>query len=290
MNITEEIDRSFGDGPAHRPVEERIAAGRRRVVQRRLGIGAGAVATALVIGGATWALAPGPPKAAPDSGPVATQQAPSPSDRPRDEGRGTREPQQQRDPQSFLAKGERATYTPDGELVVRDGWRVSQRIRNPFGHRPPQRSVGLELTNGEETYWYLLEIQGNGMFAASDPAGKGFATLDAWVADQVALQGSAPPPTPVEFRPGTAELVAAEDATIVRQRPNPHIPGFAGRNLPTAVAEVTWNGARYFVLARHLVGAEPEYFPTQAAVPDEPTLASFLDHAREQYASGEGLR
>jgi hypothetical protein len=280
MDLTTEIETSFGDGPAHRPVQQAIASGRRLVVRRRLAVGAGATATALVIGGAAWAIPPGAPNASSDGGPVATQ--PSTTDpTPRDRAG---------DPQSQLMRGELAAFSPDGTLIVRDGWRVSQRIQNPMRRQAPDRSLGLELTRGEQVFWYLLDLQGDEIIRSSDPAGKGFATLDDWVADQVALQGDTPSPSPVAFAPGTAQLVAVDDALMVRQQAGPDVPGFARPGDATAVAEVRWRDATYFVLARRTAGAEPEYFPTAATVPARPTLASFLEHAREQYGSGEGLR
>ena len=287
MNTSEEIEKSFGDGPLHRPVEERIAAGRRLVVRRRIAVGAGAAGTILLIGGTAWGLAPG---STPSTGPEPSQTATQPTNKSPGQGTGNEADRKHKDPQSYLTGGELATYTPDGKVVVRKGWRISQRIPNPYGLQPPAKSVGLELTKGSETYWYILEIEGNGMSSASDPAGNGFATLEAWVASQVALQEGSAPPSPVELRPGTAELVAVDGATIVRQRPDPEVPGFAGPGDNTAVAEVRWNGARYFVLARQIAGSDPEYFPTSASVPAKPTLESFLDHARKQYGSGEGLR
>ena len=284
MDTSEQIDRSFGDGPEHRPVADRIAAGRRIVLRRRLATGAGAAATALVVGGTAWAVGAGSTSPSnPEHGPATASVIEEPPDKGDEVNRGNGS-------QGYLGESELATYLPSGRLVIRKGWQVSERVPNPLGLKPPAKSVGLELTNGAKTYWYLVEIRGDAGAGTSDPAGKGFSTLDAWVDDQVALQNGDRPETPVEFRDDTAELVAVDGATIIRQRANPDVPGFARPGDSTAVAQVRWNGEEYFVLARKPGGAAADYFPTSVDVPPHPTMTSFLAHARKQYGSGEGLR
>jgi hypothetical protein len=66
-------------------------------------------------------------------------------------------------------------------------------------------------------------------------------------------------------------------------------PSFAGPHARTAVAEVRWKGERWYVLARHIRGSRPEYFPTAASV-SRPTLDGFLEYARASYDDGTGLR
>ena len=50
MLLREEIEQSFGNGPAHRPIEELVVAGRRRVRRRRAAGVVAALATAAVLG------------------------------------------------------------------------------------------------------------------------------------------------------------------------------------------------------------------------------------------------
>ena len=52
---------------------------------------------------------------------------------------------------------------------------------------------------------------------------------------------------------------------------------------------VSYDGARWFVLARQIDGSKPEYFPTAGSVGGA-TIADFLAYAAGQYGSGEGLR
>lgn len=49
IDLRERLDASFGDGPEHSPIEGRVAAGRRALRNRRLGVAAGAVAVAAVV-------------------------------------------------------------------------------------------------------------------------------------------------------------------------------------------------------------------------------------------------
>lgn len=49
IDLRERLDASFGDGPAHQPLEARVTAGRRALRNRQLGVAAGAVAAAAVV-------------------------------------------------------------------------------------------------------------------------------------------------------------------------------------------------------------------------------------------------
>ncbi len=48
------IDGSFGDGPEHRPVDDRVTAGRRAVARRRMATAAGTAAVLAIVGAGAW--------------------------------------------------------------------------------------------------------------------------------------------------------------------------------------------------------------------------------------------
>ncbi len=85
------------------------------------------------------------------------------------------------------------------------------------------------------------------------------------------------------------ELLPRDGVELLQQTGDIDLgPSFAGPNDRTAVAEVTYAGERWYVLARDSDG-DIQYFPTAASV-SEPTLEEFLPYAKAAYNSGGGLR
>ena len=131
MLLREEIEQSFGDGPAHRPIEELVATGRRRVRRRRAaGLGA-ALATVAVLG-ATYAVTTAGSEGS-GAPPIATD--PTPDDLPRT-----------LEPRAETWKDDTPLRYVDGELQIRPGVVVHEHIENPYGYRPPKLSDALDLT------------------------------------------------------------------------------------------------------------------------------------------------
>lgn len=282
MSISEQIETSFGEGPAHRPLEDRLSAGRRARRRRKGAEGVAAIAGVAVLGLAAYAIAPGgSPDSAKDPG-FTNQTSGSPTTTPTTSptGAAASEP---------LGESMWAEYDTDGNVVLADGVTELQRVPNPLGLQHPEKSVGLEVERNGKRVWMLLEYSEKGSAASSDPAQKSFATLQQWLDHQVALQTGGEQVQFVKFGAGET-LEPLPGVTIVQQRPDPGMGDrFAGPGDRTAVAEVRVDGATWFVLARQVGGGTPEYFPT-AAIAGRQTLAEFLEYARGQYANGEGLR
>jgi hypothetical protein len=274
MNLTEELDRSFGSGPDHRPIEDRLAAGRRLVRRRRIAATAATVAVVAVAGSTGVALTGANE---PSSDPGTTSQ---PSDEPRDKGFG-------------LEPGQELRLTPDGTLLTADGVEVLERVDNPLGYSPPDHSLGVVYRFEGATHWALATIQKDGKdvgsFTSSEEAGRSFPTFEYWLDDQVALQNGEPTLALVSFGEGET-LVPRDGVEILQQTGDAELPSdFAGPDDRTAVAEVTYRGERWYVLARQVDDSPPEYFPSAAAA-TRPTLEGFLDYAADAYGAGEGLR
>jgi hypothetical protein len=274
MNLTEELDRSFDSGPAHRPIEDRLVAGRRLVRRRRIAATAATAAVLAVIGTTGVALTgAGGPSTDPGI-------ADSPSGEPEKDGFG-------------LEKGQEIRLTPDGTLLTAEGVEVVENAENPLGYTPPDHSLGVVYRFEGATYWALTTIEKDGKdfgsFTASDEAGRSFPTFEYWLEDQVALQNGEPTLALVTF--GKGETLQPRDGVeIVQQTGEIDLPdNFAGPDDRTAVAEVTYAGERWYVLARQVDGNAPEYFPSAAAV-TRPTLQGFLEYAADAYAAEEGLR
>jgi len=162
MNPTEEIETSFGYGPAHRPVEQTITEGRRLVVRRRLATGAGATAVALAIGATAWTAAPlGDTDANPDRGMVASQpgmsSAGSGKPKPADAGG----PADVNFPQPIGKYDEAAYRDSQGMLHVAPGWTVTERIDEPTGHG----SLAIEVSKDSRRQWFHWQDDQGGAYA-----------------------------------------------------------------------------------------------------------------------------
>jgi hypothetical protein len=244
--------------------------GRRARTRRRAVLGAGAVAAALVIGGTAWTLTADGSGTATDRAPLAGQTTPT------------------ADP--VLEGDLLAAYAPDGTLVIKDGWHVTERIPNPLGLRPPATSVAIELSNGADRYWYLVQRGENGAGSTSDEAQKGFATFQEWVDDQVGANRPDPIGDALDLGPD-GRLTSSDDAVrIVDQRVGVDVgqDGWAAED--TTVAELRLEGARWFVAARNHVRGGWELAPPVDTPKAGTTLDSYVEYLRAQYASGEGVR
>ena len=292
------IDRSFGDGPRHVRLDDRIVAGRRALARRRAASAAGAAAVVAVVAVGTWAVSGGPDSSAlPEPGPATRSTSASPEPTPDvtadDPAAGPR-PLTKEERRQLWEGGQHAAYDNWGRLVVKKGWRVTQRIANPMGYQLPEKSVGLEITDGTSAEWILVTHEKTGGGASWVPAGGGFGTLLAWVQDQVALNsdagGTPAPGSDVVVMTADGRLVGTKGAEVLQQVANPDVPGFAEPGDLTAAARVQDGDQVWFVLARQVAG-EPEFFPVPAQVLQPgPTMQAFLQRCREQYAGGEGLR
>lgn len=269
------IDGSIGPGPGyHRPLEERLGAGRRALRRRRIATGVVTAVVTVGLGGAAWGALPSESRT---SGEIAgTPDDSAKPDGPNGDGAGsTTEP-------------DLVTWTGSGWKVA-PGWTVVDRVGNPVGYRPPKRSVGLELRNGPEHVFALATDDGDGgSGVTSTPVPPG-TTLKKWLPAQVDnvrdLDGK-PVATPVRFGAGET-LVPAEGVTIIEQLPHPPLPAnFAAANERTAAAWIDVRGKERFVLVRELKDEE-EIIPFTGSFPN---LERFVRYAVQQYEGGAGMR
>lgn len=265
------IDGAVGDGPAqHRPLEERLVAGRRALRRRRVATGVVTAVVAVGVGGTAWGVVPSEPSS---GGPIV-----GPSD-----NRATRP-----DDSRAASQGDLVTWNETGWTVA-PGWTVVDQVDNPVGYRPPKRSVGLELRNGSDQVFALATDDGDGGTSVNHipvPAGT---TLAEWLPAQVdnarQLDGK-PVARPVRF--GTGEtLVPVDGVTIIDQVPHPPLPAnFASATDRTAAAWIDDHGKERFVLVRELRG-DVEIIPFTGSFAN---LDRFVRFAVQQYEGGAGLR
>ncbi|MGB0102149.1 MAG: hypothetical protein WBP61_17860 [Nocardioides sp.] len=275
--LQEEIDRSFGDGPAQRPLEEHLAGGHRALRRRRAAITVGALATVAILGTSYAVVSSGPQsQAGPD--PAGTPTAsPSPTDAV------TVAP---------WGKGEVARYS-DGDLEIRPGARVREQINNPYRYEPPEQSVALDLTYNGQRRWMTLEETADGGSSMSAVPSNGWASFEDWVADQVgeAIGDGNGWPRTVRLT-DEGQVVAATGATILQRTDDPGLgDSFAPKGATTGAAVVEVDGAppSYFVVWR-VIDGELDVITTPPRDVVGATFDELLTYARSQYASGEGLR
>lgn len=250
MDLKDELERSFAGEPAHRPVEERIAAGR-RLVRRRRAV-AGVVALAAVGGiGAAYGAVGGEPAAEPGY-----------TDRTEDAEPG---------PDRALLDESQVAVGPDGELLTAPGVEIVEQVPNPGGYGDPGAAYGVAYRSGGTLSWALVD-RGGGTY---QEAFRAFPTFELWLDDQVALQRGRPTLQLVEFAGGERLQPLSGVDLLAQTAEIAPIEGFAKAGDPTAVAEVSYDGRRWYVVARDLDDAPPEYFPAAASV-TRPTLAEFV--------------
>lgn len=279
MSIAEELDRAIGHGPGHRPIEERIAAGR-RAVRRRRAVGAVAsLAVVAALGGTAWALADGGSRTSGEvNPPIATEAPPSPSKT----APPAKVPWEDDTPIRYL----------HGELQIRPGVVVHQHIENPYGYQPPQLSDALDLTYQGQRQWVLADKDKNGYGYTSSVPSNGWANFEAWVADQVDAAAGSEDGWPETVRlTDRGQIVAAPGSEVLQRTDDPRLGGsFAPPGTPTGAAVVrAGDGQSYFVVWRVIDGTL-DVITTPPRDVVGATFAEMLTMARNAYAGGEGLR
>lgn len=284
--LDEQIERSFGVGPEHRPIEERIAAGRRALRRRRAAAAVASVGVVAVIGTAVAVALPGADDSS--TGRMATTPSATTSASAEDPGE-TAEPTPSATP---WQRNQLARYADDGTLEIRPGVQVNERIANPFGYDRPSRSVGLDVTWQGDRVWTIVEITPRGASYGTSVPSNGWASFADWVADQsgsTVVNGGWPDTVVLD---PDGQVVAASGAEIRQRTDDPQLgDDFAPPGTPTGAALVVVESSPpdYFVVWRVVDGElDVIVVPPQDVV--GATFQELLAYARSQYASGEGLR
>jgi len=279
--LQQELERSFGEGPAHQPVEETLRSGRRALRRRRVGAAAGALAVLAALGTGYAVSSAGP--APRTSGEVATDPTPTPTPSPTEAATPTSQP---------WHKAETLRYSADGELEVRPGVVVHEHIENPYGYDPPKRSDALDITFEGRRSWTIVELTRGDFASFESTPSNGWASFADYVADQVGAgtEGNGWPDTLRLTDDGT--VVASAGGEILQRTDDPRLgDSFAAPGTPTGAALVraAEDGVGYFVVWR-VVDGRLDVITTPPRDVVGATFEELLSYARGQYASGEGLR
>lgn len=179
-----------------------------------------------------------------------------------------------------------------GRLDLTPGARVTSRIVNPLGLRPPRYSWAVSVLLSGERSWWLLESAPASRSSSVDPALSGFRTLQAWTAVEVATReertgASRTSRRLVRFVGRTTELVPRRGVELLRQRSGPDVAGAtAAAEGAAAAAEVRWRGRRWYVLALRPPGSDASYLPFVATA-TAADLDGFLTLALTEFGDGD---
>lgn len=301
----DEIERSFGSGPTPPPPATYVASGRAAVRRRRIAAGAASTfAAALVIGGIGWSVMPG--DARPDAGQVATEPAPTATEKPtpspgakRTFGPVTDSPDDVRaarlDEREWLVGSSAVTVIGDGTLIRRRDWTVDRVEVLEGTDRARAWGIAAHADDGSEAEWILLQWDRASSSSTSNPAGQRFATFDEWLAvvaaEQLLPAGSAEPGEGPLDTGGIAkvvgdEVVADDGVTLLEVVMAPEEAAAYGPVDEQAAVRLRLADGRVVfgrVDAWRTTTVDP-------AVLEEPAMAAFLDYLESQGAGGEGLR
>lgn len=280
-DIADQIDAAIGAAPPDAPgLDPTLVLGRRALLRRRLTYGVGAAATALVVGGTAWAVAPGGGSDAKDDTPFT----------------GTSDSPNAAEP---WAVDEFVRVAADGTITVNPGAEVLERREIA-----DQDAVAFHLRvpwRGGEEHYLVAQPETGLETSRSVPAGTQGLNLVEWATEQLD-EGAVLPPDYmwVRFDEGSHLVALHEGVRIVEQIADPGLgENFARPDAPTAVAEVVFEEKTYFLAVRPIDG-QKEVRGQSEAIPYRAdkritTLQEFLDYARQQYATNdqggsEGMR
>ncbi len=278
MQLSEEIERSFGTGPADRPVEDRIKAGHRALRRRRAAAGlAGAGVLALL--GVTY-VAISPASLDGSTGNVATTASATPTPSPT--ASAVADPWEDGTPIRYVG----------GELQLQPGVVVHQHIENPYGYALPKQSDALDITFEGHRMWTIIELDSKGGGFQSSSPSNGWASFADWVADQAGA-GARPSGWPDTLRlTSDGAVVASAGSEVLQRTDDPRLgDSFAPPGTPTGAALVRAgeDGIGYFVVWR-VIDGKLDVITTPPRDVVGATFQELLAFARGQYSSGEGLR
>lgn len=295
-----ELDSSFGAGHEV-PPGHYVAAGRTAVRRRRAT--AAVLAAAVVIGGGTaWAIAPGgstrsdAPIAS--AGPAPTSDSETRAER-RDRLRELRAARDAlREEPDFL--GGPAVLDVDGLVLAPGAGPVLERVENPMGYTTAQgQSLGIRVMfRGREKYSLLIrDADGGTSMGTNDATGDFAGWLDGRVrsmrsldeADVDSLDASVleTPDEWLSLAPDGSVESATPFVAVMELREDVELLGsFATGADRAGVARLQITGMPQYAAWRVVAGE----LEVVAAPGSFDSMDAFVSWAREQYASGEGMR
>lgn len=300
MDIRDELDASFGDGPAHRPIDGQVRAGRKALRRRRVTTGVAALAVVGLVGGTSWLATAGTGQGdAPSDNGADTPVATAPSTTP------TQKPSKAHDfvPTKADFLGEPAMIR-SGDVYLDEGWREVRRMKNPMNYPPQHHSVAVEVRKGSQhKYMLLVEHDEGNTVSTSTSSADATDPMNVWLENAVAMQhtldvdngvvAADKVDAPLVTMAEDGTLTPRSDVKIIDQVTGIDLgPRFAGAQDVTAAALLDMpTGSDVYVVVRRISGSETEVIRGGTSKMF-PSLEKFLEHAATKYSgqSNEGLR
>ena len=298
-----ELDGSFGSGH-DMPPGHYVAAGRTAVRRRRAT--AALLAAAVVIGaGTAWASGQG--SAVRGDAPVATDGAHRQQDVTAPDGAAERLVKRERRLERMRRQAEKpaflsgpATLDADGLVLAPGAGPVLERVENPMGYTESQgQSLGIRVMfEGREKYSLLVrQPDGGTSMGTNDATGDFAGWLDGRVESQRTLDVlngvTNGPPSTTQTDPSAwlrlqpdGKVVGADGTVLLEVDADPDLGTFSlGADRSGAVRVLVDERARF--AAYRVIDGDLEVI---AAPGSFDSMTAFVSWAREQYASGEGMR
>ena len=279
MSLRESIDRDVTNVPVDPfDLDLTLRQGRRAVRRRRTIASVAGAAATVAVAAALSADMTGAGVPAPDA-PVASQGS---DDRCPAAGRTTPECRGQQ----FL-DDHNVTLTPSGELVVRNGWTITQQVDDPIA---PIAAVAVAVSNGTDAEWALIKDPDADRDVFSehvDPENLPAAvTFDVWL-DYATSRWTGKATTVVAEFDGAGKLAALPGWSIRQQATGLTMPaGYQGPPGVTAIMQLgrEGSGGGWYLVRPSATGAEA--FPVLAR---EGGMDNSIDGVLA-YASSEYVR
>ncbi len=173
---------------------------------------------------------------------------------------------------------------PDGRLWVAPDARLIRSVENPLDTDDADvvSSYAAEAEMDGEIDWSFVYRDGDGVFGEMGHPGDWTNDFEVWIEDVT---------SDLEHRPSLAEklvhfagdgserLVAGPGAVIVDQTADVVVPNWE-KHPGSAVAEVTYEGRTWFVVAMAPRKSKPFYSSFEGSVVSASTIDGFLDYIR----------
>ena len=172
-----------------------------------------------------------------------------------------------------------------GSLEAAPGVTVVRQVEDPV---PGDDSLGLVLRSEGRTSWALF-TQGGDASTWEPEAESGWLTFDQWLADHVALETGGPRVRLVELEDDGTVRPAVAGVEVLDQRARPDLPTYGTSEVPSALALVSWQGERWFVLVLRFDGEDGVTTFAAKKADGATTLDDFIAFAADRSDEG-GLR
>jgi hypothetical protein len=176
-----------------------------------------------------------------------------------------------------------------GEPEIRPGATLVRTVQDPLASSKDSIGLAVEF-EGEITWLAIMRKKGGAAATYEEAARSGWTTFDQWLSEWVALQTGEPGLRLIELDVDGTVSPALAGVEIIDQQADPDLPSYGTDTaVASAIALVSWQGERWFVLA--LMLPDQDSVTTFAAAKTEgaETIAEFIDFA-ESRADGEGMR